>query len=97
MSTLQGVPRRAPRLRTAFGTGLLALGALVAVGVAVLFLALASAHRSISISAARPAPSPSASVPLIQYRGTGATPTTHGAGPTPAAYVRAEHSYGAVP
>ena len=97
MSTLQSIPRKAPRLRTALGTGLLALGALVAVGVAVVFLALASAHRRSSITAARPAASPSAYVPLIQYRGTGAEPTTHGTGLTSAVYVRAEHSYGAVP
>jgi hypothetical protein len=46
MSTRQSNPRAAPRLHTAVDRGLVALGALVAVGVMVLFLALARANRA---------------------------------------------------
>jgi hypothetical protein len=46
MSTLDSSPQIAPRLGNASGKGLLALGALIAVGVAVLILALTGANRT---------------------------------------------------
>ena len=46
MSTRESNPRRAPRLRTALNRGLVALGALVAIGVMVLFLTMAGPDRA---------------------------------------------------
>jgi hypothetical protein len=69
-----------------------ALGALIAVGVTILFLALSGTSTTKPVAHNQ---SPTY-YPLIQYRGTGAhpvAPATH----TAPAYIRAEHSYGAVP
>lgn len=91
MPTLQSRPSARTRTHGATRIFLAAISALVAVGVAALFVAFAApnttnpaAHRASGYS------------PLIQYRGTGAPPPPAPA-TIPTAYIRAEHSYGAVP
>lgn len=72
----------------------LALSVLVALVVAVIAIALPGSGIHQSVPVARAAARPY--YPLIQYRGTGATPLRP-ASQTAPRYVRAEHSYGAVP
>jgi hypothetical protein len=101
MSTSQ--PNRvSPRRWTAFWTGLVAAGALIAVAVSVIFIATTVANRSAHNGTATHSHSSPAYGPLIQYHGTGAAPTATGMQTMPARqsrppYGQAEHSYGAVP
>jgi hypothetical protein len=95
MSTRNSNPCAAPGLHTALDEGLVALGALVAVGVMVLFLALAGANRASPASSVTPTHPSTAHVTLIQPRGTAAPPTTIHIPATPAR--GAEHPEPAVP
>ncbi len=69
----------------------LALSVLVALAIAV---ALPGSRVSPSVPTAHAAAQ--RYYPLIQYRGTGAGPI-RSASPNTSRYIRAEHSYGAVP
>ena len=89
MYTRESNPRPAPRLHTALDRGLVALGALVAVGVMALFLAMGGANRTNPASSVTPTHPFTAHVPLIQPRGSAAPPTTIRVQTTPAR--RAEH------
>lgn len=92
MTTVQRTGRLAHKDRIRIGTVMAAVGALIAVGVTTLLIALSGTSSTRPVAHHRSAPS----YPLIQYRGTGArpvAPATHAA-PT---YMRAQHSYGAVP
>ena len=88
MTTIQSTGRLShkPRIRT--GTG---IGALIAVGVAISVLALPNTGTTHPVVHSQPP-----TYPLIQYRGTGA-PLVAAATHTAPVYIRAEHSYGAVP
>lgn len=92
MTTVQRTGRLAHKNRIRTGTVMAAVGALIAVGVTALLIALTGTSTTRPVAHHQSA----RSYPLIQYRGTGAppvAPATHTA-PT---YIRAEHSYGAVP
>ncbi|MBV8998778.1 MAG: hypothetical protein JO304_06945 [Solirubrobacterales bacterium] len=77
MTTPESIPRAAPRLHTAIGRGLVALGALVAVAVTVLFLALTGANRTNQTGFVTATQSSTAYLPPIRYHGTGTPPTMH--------------------
>ncbi|MBO0712823.1 MAG: hypothetical protein J2P47_16240 [Acetobacteraceae bacterium] len=92
MTTVQRTDRLAQKARIRTGTVIAAIGALIAVGVTTVLIALTATSTTRPVAHNQSAPYHS----LIQYRGTGAppgAPTTHTA-PT---YIRAEHSFGAVP
>jgi hypothetical protein len=91
MPTLHSTPSAPARTHGASAILLAAISALVAVSVAALFIAFAVPRTTTPA-----AQHPFAYFPLIQYRGTGAPPPTARA-PIRTAYIRAEHSYGAVP
>ena len=98
MSTVESVRRTAPKPR--FAGALAAAGALVALAVATLCIALPGGPTTSSAPATAGSQTPY--VPMIQYRGTGQSPTAPAAHLTPGApstvgLLRAEHSYGAVP
>lgn len=101
MSTFQWARPSSVSLRGAFARATIVIGVLGALVVAILILGTGSATNPARVHAAIRVAQPAVSVPLIQYRGTGAPPPAHGVHPTsaapPAAAARAEHSYGAVP
>ncbi len=72
----------------------LTLSVLVALAIAAIAVALPGSRIRPSVPAGNAAAQPY--YPLIQYRGTGAAPT-RSASPNAPRYIRAEHSYGAVP
>jgi hypothetical protein len=71
------------------------VGAVIAVGLAALFLALGNSSQVKPVNHAHPLP---AYTPLIQYRGTGASPAS-ATTPSPSVPTHAlqRKSYGAVP
>jgi hypothetical protein len=96
MTTCESDRRATPSLHTALDRGLLALGALVAVGVMVLFLALLGANRPNPAAPVTATPRPIDRPRLrIQPHGTAPPPTTIRIRTTPAR--RAEHPEPAVP
>jgi hypothetical protein len=101
MSTLSQAPRVAEQSRSRLGMAVAALGTLVAIAVVVVFLTVPGSGRTSGAAhSAATHGRAAASVPLIQYRGTGAPPahTLHQSAPvlrsTPLRHVA---SYGAGP
>jgi len=92
MTTLHSTDRLGHKLRARTGTVITALGALIAVGVTIALLALTATSTPHLLAHNQSPPAH----PLIQYPGTGAPPSA-AATQTAASYIRAEHSYGAVP
>jgi hypothetical protein len=92
MTTFQSTDRLARDVPTGTGTVIAVLGALIAVGVTILFLALTGASTTKPVAHNQS----TTYYPLIQYHGTGAPPVAPTTRTAPA-YLRAEHSYGAVP
>jgi hypothetical protein len=98
MSTLAETQTAGTRVRRAVVIAATSLAVLLAIGTTVVFVVLPGASRSGSA----PRQQSAAYSPLIQYRGTGARPTAAGGEITAprhlkSAYLRAEHSYGAIP
>jgi hypothetical protein len=69
MSTLHTTQHAPHKIRRAVGTGVVALGALIAIGVFVLILALTGANRPGSTSPATHAHPATAATPLVQHHG----------------------------
>jgi hypothetical protein len=75
LSTMQTSPSPRSRVHVTSGTGLTAVGVLIAVAVSVVCLAMGSTNRTAHSNPARTTTA-TGYIPLIQYRGTGAPPTT---------------------
>jgi hypothetical protein len=71
VSTLDSNPRSTLRLRAGAGKGVVALGALVALGVMVIFLALTGANRATPTNSLSPSHSAIAQRTVAQYHSTG--------------------------
>jgi hypothetical protein len=103
MSTLQDSPPHHSSIRTRWGAGLVAAGALIAIVVSILFLSLTSAHRNTAATTTSGAISGTlpAAVAAPSSTSTFRDPVTHALLRVPTAAggttePRAEHSQGRI-
>lgn len=97
MSTPAQTNRVAPTFRAGLRATVMALGTITAIAIATLFLSLHATSQRDTAHSPNPPNQPSSYAPLIQYRGTGAPPAPRTTAAAATGYLRAEHSYGAVP